>query len=327
MSEHKKPFPFRPEDSALCPIHDDGSLHIGRAVRHIKNEGWPDSQTLDPRPGAGYEGSELRVALFTAATPVSEEVIARASTSREERPPFGLIRSLPYDSSSNSYPVIPVTEFGDNPFLELRLAFRDTLDLSWKQLHELYLDHQLPSTRQSYYEAFARLAHYRKGSSEDLIHSGIATGTRTTTNILGVVEPIVKRNLPRELQTPEIFEEIAISSYPLITMLTGDDGNVTVKILNELEDNKGGPGKLAPFNPNYLRISEAGGLEVTSEFIDRFKQTNKVWLGERKAVGCPVMHSSALLNLWNWELEIARAIWAEQLQDPNLLVYTKSGNE
>jgi len=317
MSELKKPFPFRPEDSALCPIRNDGSLYIGRTVRHVRNEGWPEPEELDPRPGVGYEGSELRVALFTAATPVSEDVISRAFINRGDHPPFGLIRSLPYDSSSNSYPVLPVKEFGDNPFLELRRAFSDTLDLSWKDRHKQYIDHQLPPTEQSYYEAFARLAHYRKGNSEELIHSGIATGTRTTTNILGVVEPIAKRDLPRELHTPEIYEEIAISSYQLVTKLTGDDGNVTVKILNELEDNKGVPGRLAPFNPNYLRISEAGGLEATPEFIDGFKQRNKVWLGERKAVGCPVMHSPALLALWNWELDVAKTIWARTPADSN----------
>lgn len=326
MSEHKKPFPFRPEDSALCPIRKDGRHQIAPTVRFIQENGWPNADDLDPRKGAGYEGSEQRVALFASATPVTAEVIAGALNSREGYPPFGLVKRQSYNLELGTYPIETVTGFGDNPFHELRRAFTDTLDLSWNKLHSLYIEHQLPDIQQSYHEAFARLSHYRKGDSEVLIHNGITTGTRSTTNILGAIESVAKRDLPLNHHTPEIYEEIAKGSYPLLKALTRDNGNTCTAVIDELEDNKGVL-KYASFNPNHLMIDQKSGLTFTPEFIENFRKKHKTWLGERKAVGCPIMHSSALLNLWNWELEIARAIWAEQLQDPNLLVYTKSGNE
>lgn len=316
MNEGMKAFPFRDEDEAICPFSKDGSRKIGRAVKAIERSGWPDADDLDPRPGAGYASvNEIRVALYTASTPIALDVVTKALNQVDIYPPFGLVKRGSYDPTTRSYPLTPVVSFPEpRPFGSLQSAIKTSLLLTSDKNQQEYLRGETEEPHSSMYLAYEKLSHWRTGSTSELTSRGISTGAGATTNLLEAIRPVASRDLPNESQTLDQYTRLATNSYPLLLSLASDDIAICTKVLDELQDNTGRSTGDSPFNPEYFFINDQESLEITPDFIRKFKKKHNAWLGDKDAIGCPAMHSKALYLLWNWEVDIAKSIWSNDLE-------------
>lgn len=318
MSEKlpKSAFPFRDEDQLVCPFHTDGRPNIGPAIRHVQENGWPDARNLDPRPGADYhDPAEIKTALYVAAAPITLDIVTTALDNRALYPPLGLVRRGTYDASIGGYPEIPILDFaGNRPFASLSNALKDTLGRAADKNQHAFIHKDKTPEASTVYDAYETLSYWRTGSTGELTGRGLNTGTGSSTNLLEVIKPVAQRNFSAGYQSSELYETIARRSYSLIKALARDDLRVATTILKELQDNKGSTTNSEPFNPHYFDLSNSLDLTLTSSFEEKIRNKYGFWLGERKALGCPVIHTKALYLLWSWEVELARNIWEKQLE-------------
>jgi hypothetical protein len=319
MKETDHIFPYRPEDAAVCPHVGQRGIVFGKAVRYVREHGYPDTETVLDRIAEGsLDDPEAKTAFYISGVPIIEKIIDGLEETKQTHPPYGLLR-LDKANYSNHAVIGSVTDFGTTrPFNEFSMAQFDTLTHIASKLAETDHGEPLNSLYDVYhqYELDRKTLTSTNGRIGQITQEGIGTATGTTANILEAIPLVASRYFNQDEVSSELFADIAANSYPLIKDLAIDTSFISIFIIHELQDRMNRITGVIPFDPHSFELNAAGGLQLTqdfkNEFVDRFGR----WLGAYPEYtrGCPAAHSPALYNYWNSSVEIARDIWQQELE-------------
>jgi hypothetical protein len=317
--------------------------NIAQTTHRFHHEGY-QALVHDPLDTEVHPGSREAQELWNVNKPernaliaiLSDRVVDRGLALRTEFPPFGLAQPGFFRT-----PIQPITEFSPKkPFLTVRYGMRETLRIAkhneLRDLERILRDKRSTDPIKDVYQRYKKIAQFGQRNiqtpfpinANTIIEAGIGTATAIMTALADITPVVVKRARPDNPPTHQLLSTILENSYPLIADLAASH----VYILSARQQHLGTGGKHPgdkpyAFSPEFFMLTddESPRIVVTKEINAKLQALTtlpKDYKESELATGCPALirfgERSAVQNVWQWTLDVAKEVYRQQQLAENL---------